>query len=334
MKFSVALPTGMEGLMYPVPFTTPETLVRIVQEAEQLGYDSVWGNDHVTTQQYVAKEWGRAPNYYCPVTSLSYLAGKTERIRLATGIAVLPLRDPVILAKQIATVDHLSKGRAILGTGLGAYKEEFEAVHPGIPLSKRGKMVDESLHALTILFSEGRASFSGEFYQFENVELFPKPYQTPLPIYIGGNAKKGTERVAKYGMGWFPAVLSPEEIEVMLEKMKTDLKKEGRRLQEIDVAPQFGMCIADTRDNAVSHFRKSQVYKHLLSLSESTLKRQSLESLEERNLVGSPDDIIEKVAAYKQVGVTHMAGLIFAGNTEDDIVRQMELLSTEVVPSF
>ena len=76
------------------------------------------------------------------------------------------------------------------------------------------------------------------------------------------------------------------------------------------------------------------MYKHLLSLSESTLKDQSLESLEERNLVGSPDDIIAKVAAYKDVGVTHMAGLIFAGNTEDDIVKQMRLLSKEVVPSF
>ena len=334
MKFSVALPTGMEGLMYPVPFTTPETLVTIAQEAEELGFGSVWGNDHVTTQKYVAREWGRAPNYYCPVTSLSYIAAQTEKIKLATGIAVLPLRNPIILAKQIATLDYLSKGRVILGTGLGAYKEEFEAVHPDIPLSKRGKMVDESLQALKVLFSEGKASFSGDFYRFENVELFPKPYQKPLPIYIGGNAKKGTERVAKYGTGWFPAVLSPEEIEVMLEKMKKDLKSEGRHLSDIDVAPQFGMCIAGTRDKAVSHFRKSQVYKHLLSLSESTLKDQSLESLEERNLVGSPDDIIAKVAAYKDVGVTHMAGLIFAGNTEGDIVKQMRLLSKEVIPSF
>lgn len=334
MKFSVALPTGMEGLMYPVPFTTPKTLVTLAQTAEELGFDSVWANDHVTTQTYVAKEWGTPPNYFCPVMSLSFIAAKTETIKLATGIAVLPLRDPVMLAKQMTTLDHLSHGRVILGTGLGAYKEEFEAVHPDIPLSDRGKMVDESLAALKVLFSEEKASFSGNFYRFEDVELFPKPYQKVLPIYIGGNAKKGTKRVAKYGVGWFPAVLSPEEIENMLTKMKKDLKREGRSLNDIDVAPQFGICIADTREKAVNNFKKSQVYKHLLSLSESTLKNQPLEALEERNLVGSPDDIIKKVRMYKEAGVTHMAGLIFAGNTEGDLVSQMALLAREVVPSF
>jgi probable F420-dependent oxidoreductase len=334
MKFSVALPTGMEGLMYPVPFTTPETLATIAQTAEELGFDSVWANDHVTTQEYVAKEWGTPPNYFCPVMSLSFIAAKTETIKLATGVAVLPLRDPVILAKQMTTLDHLSCGRVILGTGLGAYKEEFKAVHPGIPLSDRGKMVDESLAALTALFTQGKTSFFGNFYRFKDVELFPKPYQEVLPMYIGGNAKKGTKRVAQYGTGWFPAVLSPGEINSMLTQMKKDLKKEGRSLNEIDVAPQFGICIADTREKAIKNFKKSQVYKHLLSLSESTLKGKPLKALEERNLVGSPDDIIKKVDEYEKVGVTHMAGLIFAGNSRGDIVEQMTLLAREVVPSF
>ncbi len=334
MKFSVAIPTGMEGLMYPVPFTTPETMVRIAEEAESLGFHSVWGNDHLTTQEYVAKEWKKAPNYFCPITSLAYLAAKTENLRLATGVVVLPLRDPIILAKQAATIDHLSKGRFILGTGLGAYKEEFKAVNPDIPLSKRGKMVDESLAALKVLFSEKRATFSGEFYKFENVELYPKPYQRPLPLYIGGNARKNTERVAKYGTGWFPASLSPPEIEKMLDKMKKELKDEGRSLSEIDIAPQFCVCIAETRNQALKNFKRSQLYKHLLSLRESTLKDQPIESLEEINLVGTPEEIIKKVEAYREVGVTHMAGLIFAGNNERDVVDQMRLLAREVIPSF
>ena len=334
MKFSVALPTGMEGLMYPVPFTTPETLITIAQTAEALGFDAVWANDHITTQEYVAKEWGTPPNYFCPVVALSFVAAKTETINVATGVAVLPLRDPVLLAKQITTINHLSGGRAVLGTGLGAYKEEFAAVHPDIPLSKRGKMVDESLTALKILFSEGKSSFSGDFYKFEDVELFPKPYQKEFPLYIGGNARKNTKRVAKYGTGWFPAVLPPEKIEGMLTTMEQDLKKEGRSLGDIDVAPQFGICIANTREKAVKTFKKSQVYKHFLSLSESTLKGQSLKALENQNLVGNPDDIIQKVDEYKKVGVTHMAGLIFAGNSINDIVEQMTLLAREVIPSF
>ena len=167
----------MEGLTYPIPFSNPEDLVRIAQHAEALGYHSVWGNDHMTTQHYVRAEFSVPPRFWEPLVTYAYLAAHTKRLRFGTGVLVLPMRrDIVVTAKQIATLDHFSNGRVEIGVGIGAYREEFDALNPQARVH-RGDMVVEGVTALRLLFSQRAASFDGKYYKFRDVELFPKPKQ-------------------------------------------------------------------------------------------------------------------------------------------------------------
>jgi len=201
MKISVGLPTGMEGLMYPVPFSTPKDIVDIAVHAERLGYHSVWGNDHMTPQHYVRAEFSIPPNVWEPLITYGFIAAATKTLRMGTGMLVLPMRrDIVVTAKQIATLDQFSGGRLEIGIGVGAYREEFEALQPHFK-AHRGNMVDEGLQALRQLFTERSASHEGEYYQYRDVEMFPKPLQKQLPLYLGGNNRNAILRAAKAGDG-------------------------------------------------------------------------------------------------------------------------------------
>ena len=187
MRVSAGLPTGMEGLTYPIPFSDPENVIRIAQAAEKFGYDSVWGNDHMTTQNYVRAEFPVPPRFWEPLITYAFVLSETKTIKVGTGVLVLPMRhDIVVTAKQIATLDHFGKGRLEIGVGIGAYREEFKALQPDAKMD-RGDIVDEGLQALNLLFKERVASFEGKYYKFRDVELYPKPLQKHIPIYVGGN---------------------------------------------------------------------------------------------------------------------------------------------------
>jgi len=173
LSFGVHIPTCIEGMMYPVPFAKPEDILPTALLAERVGFDSVWGNDHMTTQRYVQREWPEPPNFYEPLITFTYVAARTERIRLATGIIVLPMRTMPVLAKQVATLDQLSGGRVILGVGTGAYREEYEALSPDARDARRGEIVDEGMRALRLLFTERTATFRGTHVRFQDVECFP-----------------------------------------------------------------------------------------------------------------------------------------------------------------
>ena len=128
MRFSVGLPTGMEGLMYPIPFAGIQDLPLIARQAEALGYEGVWGNDHMNTQSYVRQAFAAPPNFWEVLITLTAVAAATSRLRIGTGVLVPAMRrDIVVLAKQIATLDHISDGRLYAGVGVGAYREEFES---------------------------------------------------------------------------------------------------------------------------------------------------------------------------------------------------------------
>src|SRR5262249_27387387 len=151
MRVSAGLPTGMEGLTYPIPFSDPENVIKIAQAAEKFGYDSVWGNDHMTTQNYVRAEFPVPPRFWEPLITYAFVLSETRTIKVGTGVIVLPMRhDIVVLAKQIATLDHFGKGRLEIGVGIGAYREEFKALQPESKL-QRGDIVDEGLQALKLL---------------------------------------------------------------------------------------------------------------------------------------------------------------------------------------
>ena len=335
MRFGVAFPTGMEGLCYNPPFiTSPEVFVRWAKEAERLGFEGVWPNDHFHTQRYVAQAFPDPPRYFDPLLVMAYIARETTRLRFCTGILVLPMRDPIVLAKQVMTLDHLSGGRVTLGLGLGAYREEYDACrgHPrGMP---RGALLDEGLAALEVLFSQRLSTFHGRHVRFEGVEMYPKPVQHPLPIYIGGNNTRVLERVVKYGHGWYGACLTPQEIQERLDIIRSHARTAGRDIANLDIAPQFIVSIAKTHEEAVRRFRASHLYKHLESLRASTFSEQAGGTFEERNMVGSPDDLIERMHEYLRVGVTSFPGSVFLGDSPEEVFAAMELYATQVMPAF
>jgi probable F420-dependent oxidoreductase len=334
MRFGVHIPTCIEGMMYPVPFARPEDILPTALLAERMGFHSVWGNDHMTTQRYVQREWSEPPNFYEPLITFTYVAARTERIRLATGIIVLPMRTMPVLAKQVATLDQLSSGRVILGVGTGAYREEYEALFPESKDVRRGDIVDEGMRALRLLFTKRRATFRGRHVRFEAVECFPKPRQTPLPMYAGGNHPDVRRRAGEYGEGWMPAVLSPEEIRRGVEDVHRAAAKAGRDGSVIDIAPQFACSIGRTHEEAVGRFHGSQLYKHLESLKRSTLREQQTGGFEHRALIGSPAEICERIRVYQEAGVTTCSGLLFVANSVPEMQEAIELFGREVIPNF
>ncbi|MCG5215776.1 TIGR03619 family F420-dependent LLM class oxidoreductase [Streptosporangium sp. KLBMP 9127] len=331
MRFGLGVPTGTEGLMYPVPYADIGQAVRLAVEAERLGFDSVWANDHVSTQAYVREEFETPPRFYDPFGYLSYVAAITSRIRLATAIMVLPFRNPVVAAKQAATLDQLSGGRAVLGVGIGAYREEYEAMNPGRPLH-RGEHAAEAIQALQALFTRRRASFHGRWVDFHDVESYPKPMQPTLPILSGGNAPGSRTRAALYADGWLPACLTPGEVADGIAAIgDRATAARGGLPPGFEVALQVAVCVAPTMEEAWRRFRASQIHNHLVSLSGSTLKDQGVEDLARRNLIGTPESVAEQVAAYRAAGVDTMAGLLFAANTVEETVDAMAEFSETII---
>src|SRR5579872_6118188 len=270
IKFGVSLPNCCEGLIYPPPFADHNDIVNLGKESEELGYHSLWVNDHITTQNYVSKSFANPPNYYEPLITLSFIAAQTNKSKLSTGILVLPLRHPIILAKQVALLDLLSDGRIILGVGMGAYKEEFQRMFPDVPLSRRKLLLEEGIQALRLLWSQDRATFDGKFIKFQDIELFPKPKQSRIPLYLGGNSEEGLKRVARWGDGWFPAMLSPQEIEASAHKIGTYAREFGRNISDIEIAPQLTVSMGESKERAFSNFEKSFLFDHMKSLQSST----------------------------------------------------------------
>jgi len=334
MKVSIGLPTGMEGMMYPVPFIDQEQLVEVGVLAEKLGFHSVWGNDHMTTQRYVREDFETPPNFWEVLITLSFVAAATTKLRVCTGVLVPAMRrDVVVLAKQMATLDHFSKGRLMVGMGVGAYREEFEALQPG-RMVHRGNMLEESIQALRHLFNERVASWEGEYYQYQEVEMYPKPLQDPFPIYIGGNNINAVRRAATFGQGWMGAAMPAEHLKQSVEKLYQFAESQGRDAHKIDIAPQLFACIDDTHEKARERFKNSQMYKHLVSLSGTTLKDQVKAGVdfEAFNLIGSADEIIEKAEKFRQAGATHLCGLLIPANSVQEFKDQMQRLSEEVLP--
>jgi len=225
VKFGVSVPTGREGLMVPTGFASKETIVDAGKLAEELGYYSVWGNDHITVQRYI-RHLRPMPSFFDPLISMAALSSVTSRIKLATGVFVLPWRTPslVICAKQLATLDVLSGRRLILGVGTGAYPEESAALNISDNLGR----LNEGVEGLRVLFEEPRATYNGRYVRFKDVQMWPKPIQRPLPIYLGRH--KTTTPVlrwiAAHGQGWIPA-LSPEQFAEAIPRLKKVLKDRG-----------------------------------------------------------------------------------------------------------
>ena len=213
MKFGIAFANI-------VTFTQHEGLVTLAQGAEAAGFESLWTVEHVVVPEgyestYPYDPSGKMPGgerspIPDPLIWLAYLAAATETINLATGILILPQRNPVVLAKELATLDRMSKGRMIAGIGVGWLEEEFDAI--GVPFADRGRRTDAYVEAMRALWSGEPASHDSGFASFSNAILQPTPVRGSVPIHVGGHTEAAARRAGRLGDGWIPSFIAPEQL--------------------------------------------------------------------------------------------------------------------------
>jgi probable F420-dependent oxidoreductase len=181
----------------------PIGAARVAALAERLGYDSLWAGEHVVVPSPRVDPSPMEPDepILDPLVALAHLAGHTERVLLGTGLIVLPQRNPLVLAKQAASVDVLSGGRLILGIGVGYLEPEMTAI--GVPMEARGARSDEYLAAMRSLWHDDAPAYDGRYASFGGVDAYPRPVQRPLPIVVGGHTEAAFRRAARHGDGWY-----------------------------------------------------------------------------------------------------------------------------------
>jgi len=237
------------------PFGQPEGLVNLAQTAEAAGFESLWTVEHVVVPKgyespYPYSQDGKMPGpeespIPDPFVWLSYVAAVTEKIRLGTGVLILPQRHPFYVAKEVATLDTLSKGRVELGVGIGWLEEEFKVV--GANFRKRAACTEESVRAIRSLWRDGAEGFEGEFYNWAPVESNPKPVQKPgVPIVVGGHVEGAARRAARIGDGFFPARGGLPELPGLFQALRDECGKVGRNPSEVELSAVGQNVDADT----------------------------------------------------------------------------------------
>ncbi len=223
----------------------PEVIRAVALAAEAAGFATLWSGEHVVLvdqprSRYPYSADGRiavpaAADWLDPLLGLSFIAAVTTTIGLATGVLLLPEHNPVVSAKQAATLDVLSGGRLTLGVGIGWSAEEFAAL--GIPFARRGRRTAEYVAAMRTLWADDVASFSGEFTRFESVRVNPKPVRSRrIPVVIGGNSDASLARVAAFGDGWYGFNLPVKAVAERVAALAGQCKRHGRSLRELSVA--------------------------------------------------------------------------------------------------
>lgn len=240
MKFGVFLPVSGRA-------ASRKTLMQAAQQAEALGYDSVWAADRLVIPWKIetAYPYSKEATFIVPpdrpffdtLTCLAFLAGCTEKIQLGMSVMVLPYRHPLYWAKIAATVDQLSTGRLIMGVGVGWMQEEFAAMNA--PFKERGKVSDEQLTLLEQLWTEEHITFHGKYYSVDDIAFNPKPYQKPrIPIWVGGEGKYAQRRAGQYGDAWFPYFVrvTPKSLAARFDNVRREAEKAGRDSGAISLA--------------------------------------------------------------------------------------------------
>jgi probable F420-dependent oxidoreductase len=222
--------------------TTGAEAVATASLAEQMGLESLWTGEQLATPKtintpYAFDPSGKAPNttgidMADPLVWLAYVAAGTQIIKLATGVTVLPLRDPIVAAKQIASLDALSGGRVILGIGVGWLVEAFAV--QGVPFHDRGRRGDAYLEAMQALWTRDVASVHNDFVHFDDALSRPHPHGS-IPIVVSGSSVAAARRAARVGNGWFPAAASAEELKPWTDTLADECKALGRDPAEIEL---------------------------------------------------------------------------------------------------
>jgi probable F420-dependent oxidoreductase len=321
-RINVGLPNCREGKSQPPGSVTMEWMREIAVEAEALGCDGVWLNELVQLQEVSTP--GQRNSYYDPIVTMSYLAAITKRIRFVTATIILPHHHPVLLSRQIATLDVASGGRLTLGIGIGGQADSFRALRGDIVKANRGAMMDEYLAALRLLWEQPRASFSGQYVKFEDAEAYPKPLQQPLPIFMAGNVEGSVfERIARFGQGWIDSHNPPAAIDEAIAKIAEHRAALGVAASPIGIARQFYVSIAPTREDA----------RAIMAAASARTVPTGVSDPDVRGIIGTPDDVVQTMQRYLDAGVTELAP-IFYGASLDVVLGELRLFAREVMPAL
>lgn len=332
MNFAVRLPvTG--------PIASSEAIDLYAQYAESLGYYAVTTHDHVFISydkryhtsgglaEFIdMKEKMGLPitNVFETLTVFSKIAGMTERIRLIPCAIVLPIRQPILFAKQAITLDHLSEGRFICNVCVGNIPSDFDAM--GVNFKRRGKIMNEYLEIIKQIFSTGEVSFQGKYISIPECDIFPKPKN--IPIWNASPfSRPGVRRAAKYAEGLFPSALTPEQYEEGMPRLKKALRKYGRKETDIKtIGHQNFLCM---RKDGVKARRSVKYTIEAFYHGE----QERIERTYKNALIGTPDDVINKLQGLSEVGVNVVDLRINAAGL-DDALQMIKLFAKEVMPSF
>jgi alkanesulfonate monooxygenase SsuD/methylene tetrahydromethanopterin reductase-like flavin-dependent oxidoreductase (luciferase family) len=221
----------------------------------------------------------------------------------------------------------------VLGAGIGAYREEFEAVHPARSNVNRGALLDEGIAALRCLFEAPSATYEGRYIQFRGVQLAPKPRQRPFPIYVNAHGALGLDRVARLGDGWIASAPTPTELNGARAALAERLTRAGRHPADVSVNVQIWVCMAADETQAEAKLRRSQHFRRLAARDRHQSESSMVEEFRASNLLGPADRVIAQLRAFEAAGAQHV-GLIFLGETVDELLADMAAFAEAVLPAF
>jgi probable F420-dependent oxidoreductase len=329
-SFSVCLPNCKEGKTQPPGVVSVAWLRELATSAEALGYDGLWVSELLQSQGGagaggnvdLAGGTRAQVNYFDPISTLGYVAAVTDRVRLTTATIVLPHHHPVVLGRQIATLDAFTGGRITLGVGLGGSAASFKALRGDLEKVHRGTMMDEYLEALRLQWEHASTSYDGRYVRLTDAEAYPKPVQQPLPIYVAGSGEAALRRVARFGQGWIDSHTPATEIGAVAEQLAALRAELGLEPQPPAIARQVYMALADTRERA----------QRFMSEGIGGAEPQAtVTDPEQRRIVGTPDDFVEQLRPFAAAGVSEICS-IFYGATLDSLLLQLESFARDVLP--
>jgi probable F420-dependent oxidoreductase len=324
------------------PLASPESILEVARGAETLGYDSIWVHDHLTWTEEIHRTHissgsddsttgNNSPDFYEAMTTLAYLAGLVRSVRLGIACLVVPCRNPLLAAKQIASLDVFCAGRLDIGLGIGSpstlKSREYEVL--GVNRKLRGKIADDHIRAMKTIWTSQPSTYEGEFVAFKNAEICPKPLQKPHPpLWIGGWTEAAMKRTAALGDGWLPAWLLPEDIGKRFRELQEMAAQCGRNPNAIHLGIEVYGCIDEdskkARENGLG----------TLAIGRSTFERlMTVDQLAQVSLIGSPEEIRRTVKAYADAGVSHFE-IKFIYPTLQRHSEMLQLFAKEILPAF
>jgi probable F420-dependent oxidoreductase len=290
---------------------SPDQICRFAERVEYLGIDSIWPSDHIVSRQ---------PSLDVACV-MALFAARTKRIKMGPSVLSLPARDPVLVAKTYATLDHLTGGRrrVIMAVGLGADPRDTLAC--GIPTEERGARMREGVEVLRKLWAGANVSHAGKFYRFDDVTIEPRPVGGPLDVWVGGNSETALKRVARYGDGWLPSFITPPEFAAGIGRLAALGADAGRTIEP----DEAGVLILTHLERDAARAREA--IKPLLARSPIPP-----EALAERAVFGTPGDCIERIQRFVDAGCTKF--VLFPVAPAEALLEQVEIYGREILKQF